>query len=93
MPSRSPSPDPELQLDPSTLSILTAFLREKADEEEQFRKLAEERARVAEQQQQEQGEREGGEGDVSRVVAEQQKMMSVDEFRVRPLGRRRRAAV
>jgi hypothetical protein len=80
MPSPSPSrsPSPELQLDPSTLGILTDFLREKADEEEQFQRLADERARQAEQQQQ-----AGGGGELA-TEQQQQPMLTVDEFRVRP---------
>lgn len=80
MPSPSPSrsPSPELQLDPSTLGILTDFLREKAAEEEQFQRLADERARQVEQQQQ--AHISGGATD------EQQPMLTVDDFRVRPSG-------
>lgn len=70
-PSRSPSP--ELALDPSTLSILNSFLSEKAAEEEQFRKLAEQRAKQEELD-------AANEGGSSEGVQDQ--MMGVDEFRV-----------
>lgn len=46
-PSRSPSPP--LQLDPGTLALLNDFLQEKAAEDEQFRKLSEQRAKEEEE--------------------------------------------